>query len=73
MSEKEVKQVETKTVPITVVVEAGKLNTETLEVDIVPGMEKALAQNTLREVVMLQRKVEDLEKQIEELKKEKTH
>lgn len=61
---------EKKQVSLNVVVEAAKLDPETGKVEVVPGLEKSLIEQLVRELSGLQQQVTALKAEKEEVKKE---
>jgi len=61
-----------KVIALQVVVEAGKLDTETGKItELVPGLEKALVEQMVREISALQKEVQNVKTHLEELRKAK--
>lgn len=61
-----------KIIPLQIVVEAGQLDSETGKlIELVAGLEKPLVEQLVREVSALQKKIEHLEKHLEELRSAK--
>jgi hypothetical protein len=62
---------EKKLVPLRVVVDAATLDTETGHVEVVPGLEKVLVEQLVKELGTLQAKIKTLEEKPKETTEEK--
>jgi hypothetical protein len=62
---------EKKLVPLRVVVDAATLDTETGKVEVVPGLEKVLVEQLVKELGTLQAKIKTLEEKPKETAEEK--